>query len=116
MKGKQGRESSLRAEVKVRFVETPLGNSERSGSLGRVHSMTSLRIRSRIRRRQIGMHRLQFRNPNFKHFGESPIRKCSIGPQEINKKLGIHPITLLPASKRNTTTRTIVIIETGRLL
>nr|CAD7425591.1 unnamed protein product [Timema monikensis] len=38
VKGKQRRENSLRGEGKLRFVETPLGNSERSGSLGRVHS------------------------------------------------------------------------------
>nr|CAD7427469.1 unnamed protein product [Timema monikensis] len=38
VKGKQRRENSLRGEGKVRFFETRLGNSERSGSLGRVHS------------------------------------------------------------------------------
>nr|CAD7259581.1 unnamed protein product [Timema shepardi] len=38
VKGKQRRENSLRGEGKVRFVETPRGNSEHRGSLGRVHS------------------------------------------------------------------------------
>nr|CAD7201357.1 unnamed protein product [Timema douglasi] len=39
VKGKQRRENSWRGEEgKLRFIETSLSNSERSGSLGRVHS------------------------------------------------------------------------------
>nr|CAD7197295.1 unnamed protein product [Timema douglasi] len=44
VKGKQSWEHSLRCEGKVRFVETPFDNSERSGSSS---FYTSLRIRSR---------------------------------------------------------------------